>query len=314
MYPYIKRVSLALLLLVIIKPISSYSQSPCSHEKFRAFDFWIGEWKVLDQDGNYVGQNKIEVILDSCVILENWKGAGKSVGKSFNHYDFTTKQWKQKWVDNFGSNLEFTGQVKNDTAIYYCKSLNPRSNSTIYNKMMIAKVSDSEVHQVWEQSEDSINWSVVFDGQYLKYDKLDEPSIVYKNFSKAYATLDYNLLAEQYDTMAIYLKPSGSIVQGRDLIKENFKQFFERVDDREQKMKIEFKLISQERSADLCCDIGYYKLTYIENGEEMEHHAGKFSTVLKRSKKGVWMFISDTYSELSIEDFDNGIDIWSDIK
>ena len=63
---------------------ASAQQSPCSNPVFRAFDFWIGHWQV-GNDTSTVGYNRVEVILDSCVLLENWRGTSPSRGKSFNH-------------------------------------------------------------------------------------------------------------------------------------------------------------------------------------------------------------------------------------
>src|ERR1044071_2944629 len=89
-------------------------QSPCGKDGvYRQFDFWIGEWEVYGLKGQKAGDSKIELILDSCIILENWKSANKFQGvyysgKSFNRYNSQEKQWQQTWVDNVGGTTDYT--------------------------------------------------------------------------------------------------------------------------------------------------------------------------------------------------------------
>src|SRR5512145_2442142 len=47
----------------------------------RAFDFWIGEWRVTfktQEDQPAEGHNSIRRILDGCAIEENWQGGDGS--------------------------------------------------------------------------------------------------------------------------------------------------------------------------------------------------------------------------------------------
>ena len=64
--------------LLLLAVSASYAQpkSPCATEPvYRQFDFWIGEWEVYGKDGQKAGDSKIELILDSCIVLENWTSA-----------------------------------------------------------------------------------------------------------------------------------------------------------------------------------------------------------------------------------------------
>ena len=86
---------------------------------YRQFDFWIGEWEAFGVNGKKAGDSKISVILDSCIILEEWTSANMTqgiryAGKSFNTYNNTTKQWQQTWVDNVGGSTEYlAGKYEN---------------------------------------------------------------------------------------------------------------------------------------------------------------------------------------------------------
>src|SRR5882672_4609826 len=88
-----------------------FAQLPCSQPEFRQFDFWIGEWEVYSTNGKKAGNSRISLMLDSCVILEEWKSVNAVkgliyAGKSFNKYNPASKQWQQTWVDNTGGSIE----------------------------------------------------------------------------------------------------------------------------------------------------------------------------------------------------------------
>ena len=58
-----------------------------------------------------ISRNRITKVLDGCVILEEFTGtAGTRLdGRSFSTYDRATRRWKQTWVDNTASYLDFVG-------------------------------------------------------------------------------------------------------------------------------------------------------------------------------------------------------------
>src|SRR5262245_47001669 len=101
------------ILIIILSTKLNAQKVPCNADPiYRQFDFWIGEWEVYGKNGRKAGDSKIELILDSCIILENWKSASLFnglyySGKSFNTYNSATKQWQQTWVDNVGGTTEF---------------------------------------------------------------------------------------------------------------------------------------------------------------------------------------------------------------
>jgi hypothetical protein len=73
------------LLLILIGIMALYTEAqktPCTTDPvYRQFDFWIGEWDVYAKNGKKAGDSKIDLILDSCIILENWKSASASQGR-----------------------------------------------------------------------------------------------------------------------------------------------------------------------------------------------------------------------------------------
>ena len=144
------------------QPVSS----PCKTGKeFRQFDFWVGEWDVT-WNGKKAGTSSVQLILDDCVIFENWTGAGGSIGKSFNLYDTNTRQWQQHWVDNSGSAIDFVGSYQDGQMRY--QSATPQSDGTkVLGRMTFFKLPEGNVRQLWEQSSDNgKTWTVAFDGLY----------------------------------------------------------------------------------------------------------------------------------------------------
>src|ERR671913_368838 len=101
-----------------------FAQSPCtSNPVYRQFDFWIGDWEVYGLNGKKAGDSRIELILDSCIIFENWKSInGGYAGKSFNTFNATTNQWQQTWVDNIGGSTEYLdGRLEEKKMIFQTK-------------------------------------------------------------------------------------------------------------------------------------------------------------------------------------------------
>ena len=80
--------SLFFLILMFAAASLAQSDTPCSKDIYRQFDFWIGKWAVKSPVGKIVGHNEVTTELDGCLLVEHWKGAaGKSLGSSFNYYD-----------------------------------------------------------------------------------------------------------------------------------------------------------------------------------------------------------------------------------
>jgi len=86
---------------------------PCEHDpKNRELDFWLGDRDVVDAKGNPLGSSRVELMLNDCVLLENWTGGGGSAGKSLNIWDAGRKEWRQTWVDDSGSLHNYHGDFR----------------------------------------------------------------------------------------------------------------------------------------------------------------------------------------------------------
>jgi hypothetical protein len=165
------------LFLMLASSIYSHAQkTPCTSDPvYRQFDFWIGDWEVYAKNGKKAGDSKIELILDSCIILENWKSASSRnglyySGKSFNTYNSSTKQWQQTWVDNMGGTTEFLeGYYDNNKMIFRTKPFQVAKDTLAVRKLTFYNLGPNKVRQHSEISKDNqATWTTEYDLEYRR--------------------------------------------------------------------------------------------------------------------------------------------------
>ncbi len=167
-----------ILLAVVISVFGfhSFSQaptaSPCANNPlYRQFDFWLGEWEAFAPTGKKGGDSKIQLLLDSCIILENWTSTqGNYSGKSYNTYNAATGKWQQYWVDNKGGVTEyFDGHYENDKMILQTANEKQPDGSFKIQKMTFFHLGPDKVRQLGESSVDNgKKWKTDFDLEYRR--------------------------------------------------------------------------------------------------------------------------------------------------
>lgn len=163
------------LLIFLFISGTAYAQLPCSAPAYRQFDFWIGEWNVFAKNGNKAGDSKISVILDSCIILEEWTSASltqglRYAGKSFNKYNARTKQWQQTWVDNVGGSTEYLeGGSGKDEVVFRTKPFQFSKDTVAVRRLSFYKLDKDKVRQHAEISKDEgKTWATEYDLEYRR--------------------------------------------------------------------------------------------------------------------------------------------------
>jgi len=141
---------------------------PCRFApEYRQFDFWVGEWDVTEK-GKPAGKSSIQLILDDCILFENWTGTSGYSGKSFNLYNARIGKWQQKWVDSGGQLIEFEGGIKDGAMILIGDSVDS-AGKKVLTRMVFTNPDKDHVRQVWDQSADNgKTWTVLFDGLYTR--------------------------------------------------------------------------------------------------------------------------------------------------
>ena len=154
-----------------IAPVAATAPvSACGMPEFRQFDFWKGEWDVSSQD-KPAGRSRVEAILNGCALLENWRGASGTEGKSLNTYNSATRRWEQYWVDGTGTPLHLTGGLVDGKMVLSGTQPkpNPQTGLTQHERISWTHNADGSVRQFWETSnDDGKTWNVSFDGLYRK--------------------------------------------------------------------------------------------------------------------------------------------------
>lgn len=133
--------------------------------EYRQFDFWVGEWDVT-AGGQKAGENRIDKLVQGCMLLENWTSAGGGSGKSINYFDPGKRKWIQVWMDSGGELIEVEGELV-DGAMDFRGKHTYRDGRIEPYRMKFTPLSGGKVRQFIEQSkDDGETWYVWFDGTY----------------------------------------------------------------------------------------------------------------------------------------------------
>ena len=175
-----RRTTLTLLMLLLLATSGSVAQDsaayPCDTPEMHQFDFWLGEWDCsftttdsAGHDTTLTVSNRITRILDSCVILEEFDGppAISLRGRSFSTYDFQLDKWRQVWVDNNGSYLDFIGEY-ND-GLMDLRRETTRNDSTFIQRILYKNITPESLTWHWERSDDGgETWRVLWVLEYQR--------------------------------------------------------------------------------------------------------------------------------------------------
>lgn len=136
---------------------------------FRAFDFWAGEWDVIDNvTGNHSGTNTIQKMENGCMLMESWVSSRGSTGTSVNYYNPLTKQWRQLWISEGRYSIDIVGNIEDGAMVL--------EGSIYYFQGSIAKFrgrwsqnDDGSVRQMFEQHDsETDSWNVWADLNYVR--------------------------------------------------------------------------------------------------------------------------------------------------
>jgi hypothetical protein len=152
------------------------AQSPCSTDPiYRQLDFWVGNWEAFGPKGRKGGDSKISIILDSCIILEEWTATGsvnglRYAGKSFNSYNAATKQWQQTWVDNTGGSTAYlNGKFENKTMVFQTDPFSFSKDTMAIRRLSFFDLGPDKVRQLGEISKDNgASWATEYDLEYRR--------------------------------------------------------------------------------------------------------------------------------------------------
>lgn len=154
---------------------AAYAQSQpaygCDSPESHQLDFWVGDWELTYTGANgkpATSRNRIARTLDGCAILEEFTGAPgtKLDGRSYSTYDRATRRWKQTWVDNTASYLDFTGTTV-DGNMAFARQFE-KDGKTTHQRMVFRDVKPDGLTWLWQSSSDGQAWATQWEIAYRR--------------------------------------------------------------------------------------------------------------------------------------------------
>jgi hypothetical protein len=145
---------------------------PCmARKESRMFDFWVGDWDVVNTQGQKAGSSSVQLLLEGCALYENWVDGQGGGGKSLNSYNVDTKQWQQFWTDQYGRVTEYRESEWIDGSLRFtAHQIMPQGPALIH--MTFTSVNPDLVRQFGESSTDGgKTWAPSFDLYYHRKKK-----------------------------------------------------------------------------------------------------------------------------------------------
>lgn len=140
----------------------------CDSPESKQLDFWVGEWDLTftGPDGKPAkSRNRVSKILDGCAVLEEFDGPPGTPlkGRSVSTFDRATKKWKQTWVDNNASYLDFVGD-RDAGDMVFAREVE-RQGKKIRMRMAFRDVQPDSLKWLWQRSDDegktwSTQWEI----------------------------------------------------------------------------------------------------------------------------------------------------------
>jgi hypothetical protein len=142
----------------------------------KVLDFWVGEWTVRETGKTGIdGNDRIELILGGCAVLEHWVGINTDdKGESFFYFAPGSRRWKQVWTTQ---HAELLGGLKEkemvavypNHAVRFQGNLSTPNGVTVIDRTTLTPLDNGTVHQVIEVSRDGgQTWVVSYDAIYTK--------------------------------------------------------------------------------------------------------------------------------------------------
>ncbi len=152
------------------RPVPAEPELTCQEEVHRQFDFWIGDWEVLQEDRDAPRAfNHIRQLGRGCFLHEDYSSGSGYVGESLNWYDPKFGQWRQIWADSQGLILYLAGglDAQGRMVLYGGERVTAEGRS-IRDRITWEPRRDGSVRQSWDISSDGgKRWREIFSGLYV---------------------------------------------------------------------------------------------------------------------------------------------------
>lgn len=150
----------------------------CDSPESRQFDFWVGEWDLayVDEGHAATSRNRITKILDGCGLLEEFTGAPgtRLEGRSLSTFDRISRKWKQAWIDNTATYLDFTGGMVDGRMILTREA--GITGGRFLQRMVWQDIRAESFKWLWQRSDDDgRTWATLWEIEYKRREVVPRP-------------------------------------------------------------------------------------------------------------------------------------------
>jgi len=156
--------------------------SPCPWPEARQFDFWIGEWDVVNKGltpGGWVetgrATNRVYAVVDGCAIVEHWRGTAwnrKTIGFSVRAYDPESAEWLLvlNWpAPNRPGFGVLDGKFKDGRGEFFTEPRGPEGQE-VTQRYSFSEVEESSFQWDAARSRDGENWQMYWVMEFTRRD------------------------------------------------------------------------------------------------------------------------------------------------
>lgn len=175
------------------------------------------------------------------MLVERYETGRGYSGSSFNSYDAGRRSWHQTWVDSSGMVLQLDGGLSEGRMVLEGKTVS-KDGAPVKHRITWTPNDDGSVRQLWESTSSSGEWTVTFDGHYVRRgaapagpradarvvdDSLQQQVFAAERaFARSMADRNREAFASFVSTEAIFFS-GKTILRGQDQVVSGWSQFFE---------------------------------------------------------------------------------------
>ncbi len=162
---------LALLALAGARTLEAQAAAPApcrAGAVHHQLDFWLGDWRAVDAQGQELGRSRVEALHGGCVIQETWTAAGGAgSGESLSFVDPMDGLWHQVWVGSGGNVVRYQGRVTRGVLRFEGQDTSA-DGTTRLSRATLEPEADGRLHYTIERAEaGGTTWSTYFEATYV---------------------------------------------------------------------------------------------------------------------------------------------------
>ncbi|HVS64887.1 MAG TPA: hypothetical protein VMT85_15440 [Thermoanaerobaculia bacterium] len=157
---------LLLTLLTLTGGATAAAQTACERAGDDTLDYLLGEWRLVDAQGNESGSRVVREAAGGCALIEELRDAGGRESNGFLYRDPASGIWHGSWVDADGGVLRLSGEAAGDRAVLVGEATT--ALGAALGRMTLEREAQNRFSMLIELSTDGgATWSELFDGSYV---------------------------------------------------------------------------------------------------------------------------------------------------